>query len=133
MPGGDDERGEDPTDDRPAGDRERREVEPAELDVRLEALPPALTADRPLRRVGEHRGDLGAPDARLLLARHRDVRRHAAPERAVADVDGGEDRERDEREHGDDHEDHQPGRGDDLVDPGRSNVPCGVKSSGGVV
>ena len=31
--------------------------------------------------------------------------RHAAPERAVADVDRGEDREGDEREHRDDDED----------------------------
>ncbi len=116
---GDDERREDPADDRPADDRERRELEAAELDVGLEPLPPALAADRALRRVREHRGDLGAAEARLLFARHRDVRRHAAPKRAVADVDGGEDRERDERENRHDHEDHQPGRRDDLVDPGR--------------
>ena len=116
------DRGEDAADDRPACDRERREAEAAELDIRLEPLPPALAADRALRGVGEHRGDLGTPHPRLLLARHRDVLRHAPPERAVANVDRREDRETDERENRDDHEDHQPRRRDDVVDPASSRT-----------
>ena len=111
-------RPEDSADDRPAGDGECREAEAGELDVRHEALPPALAADGALRGVREHRGDLGAAQAGLLLARDGHVLRHAAPERAVADVDRGEDRERDKREHRDHHEDHQPWRRDHLVDPG---------------
>ena len=94
---------------------ERRNA--AELDVRFEALPPALSADGVLRRVGEHRGDLCATQSRLVFGRHGDVLRHAAPERAVADVDRGEEREADEREHRDDDEDHEPRRDDHLVDP----------------
>ena len=43
-----DERGENAADDRPAGDRERGELEAAQLDVGLEALPPALALDRAL-------------------------------------------------------------------------------------
>ena len=107
---------DDPADDRPAGDRECGELEAAELDVGLEPLPPALAADRALRGVGEHRRDLGATQARLLLGRDGHVGRHAAPERAVANVDRGEDGERDERENRDDDEDHEPRRRDDLVD-----------------
>ena len=94
-------------------------LKPRELDIRLEPLPPALTAHGALGGIREHGGDLGTPQPRLLLARHRDVLRHAPPERAVANVDRGEDRETDQRENRDDHEDHQPRRRDDVVDPGR--------------
>jgi hypothetical protein len=112
------ERGGDAAQDRPARDCECRHAEAPELDVRLESLPPALTADRALRGVGEDRRDLCAAEARLLFARDRDVLRHAAPQRAVADVDRREERKPDEREDRDDDEDHQPRRRDDLVGPG---------------
>ena len=98
-------------------------LKPRELDIRLEPLPPALTAHGALGGIREHGGDLGTPHPRLFLARHRDVLRHASPERAVANVDRREDRESDQRENRDDHEDHQPRRRDDVVDPGRLEGP----------
>ena len=89
----------------------------ADLDVVLEPLPRAEPADPLLRLLGEQRGDLGAPGARLFLGRHRDVHRHPPLERAPADVEHGHHRERDQREHRDHDEHHQVGRDDDVVDP----------------
>ena len=79
-------------------------------------------------------GDLRTAQPRLFLARHRDVLRHAPPERAVADVDR---REKIAKQMSARTETITKiiSHGDVMTSSIQvvSNVPCGVRSRAGVV